>query len=258
MKRLFAMGVLSVLALSALVWLMPARWAVPLIRSKLPGVDFQHVAGTIWNGRARTITVAGLGSLGEFSWKVSHRALLGDLRVALGVTRPQLEARGQVHRLSASVFGLRDVTLRMNAAMLGMQPWLGGQPEGQLHVQLPRATLQGDWPMQAEAAGTWSQAAVRSAGSRVALGTIRFEIDGHSGILKGSFRDDGDGPLQLSGGLSLTPLGWDVHARMTPRKNDPALRAWLRAIGTPAADGTFQLRYRGGLALLNAATENHD
>lgn len=254
MKRLLAYIALGAFALGVMVWFMPARWVAPLLQPHLPGVRLERVEGTVWQGRAGELASAEGANLGELSWNVSRRALLGDLRVGLDLIRPRLQIRGQLHRLSAAALGVHDLTLHMDASLLGAQPWLHGQPQGELDVHVPQARLQGYWPMQLEATGTWSQAAVRTEGEAIPLGTLLFHVSGESGVVQAMFHDDGRGPLQTTGHLSFSPLGWDLRVRLKPRANDRALSAWLQTLGAkPSADGMFQLRYRGGLALLNTA-----
>jgi general secretion pathway protein N len=144
----------------------------------------------------------------------------------------------------------------MDMAMLGLQPLLQGEPQGWFDVQVSQAQLQGDWPMQVDASGRWSQAAVRTAQGLVPLGTMLLKIKGEAGVLKAALDDDGRGPLQAVGRLTFSPLGWDLQWNLKPRSENPVLSRWLRGLGPSAADGSVQLRYRGGLAHLNTDTEN--
>jgi len=254
MKRLFTILLVGLFVLAALVWFMPASWALPLLQSQLRGVRFDGVSGSLWQGRAEQVSIGDGSSLGSLSWTLSRRALLGDVRANVDLRQPQLQLQGQVQRVSATEMKLSDVTLHMDMAMLGEQPWLHGQPQGQFDLQAPQAQLVGRWPMQLDATGTWSRAAVRTADGEVPLGTLLLAVNGQSGALRGTLNDDGSSAVQTAGRLSFSPLGWDIQLRLVPRNDDPAVRRWLLSLGTPAADGTLELRYRGGLAQLNLAT----
>lgn len=254
MKRWLLVPAAAVLALAALVWFLPARWALPWLQAQLRGVRLEHVSGTLWQGRAGQVSLLNGTQLGSLAWTLSRRALLGDIRVGLDLHQPQLQLQGRVHRVSAAQFDLHDVSLQIDMAELGTQAWLRGQPQGQLDVQAPQAKLQSRWPMQLDATGTWSRAAVRTLRGEVPLGTLSLALTGQAGVIRGTLNDDGSGPLQTDGWLSFSPLGWDVQLRLTPRSDNPVLLSWLHSLGKPAADGTLDLRYRGGLARLSPAT----
>jgi general secretion pathway protein N len=244
-----------VIALALLIWFMPAGLALPLMQSRLHGLQFDQVEGTLWQGRAGQLSVPGGNPVGSLAWALSRRALIGDVRLGLDLRQPQLQVHGQMHRVSDTREDWHDVTLHMDMAMLGMQPLLLGEPQGQFDVQIAQAQLQGNWPMQVDASGTWSQAAVHTAQGIVPIGTLLLKVHGQSGVLKASLDDDGSGPLQTAGRLSFSPLGWDLRLNLKPRSENPALLRWLHSFGSPSADGSVQLRYRGGLSQINTNTE---
>jgi general secretion pathway protein N len=248
MKRWLVTLAIILLALGAVVWFIPASWALPLLQSRLRGIRFEGLSGTLWEGRAEQVSIGNDPPLGSLTWTLSRRALLGDVRVGMYLHQPQLQLTAQAHRVSSGQIDLRDATLHMDMAMLGTQPWTRGQPQGQFDLQVPQARLQGVWPMQLDATGNWSQASIRTEQGDVPLGTLMLTMNGESGAIRGTLNDDGSSPVQTSGRLSLSPLGWDLQFRLVPRSEDPAVMRWLRSLGTPAADGTLELRYRGGLA----------
>ncbi|RUL73951.1 type II secretion system protein N [Dyella choica] len=248
MKRWFAIPAIVVLALGVLVWFLPASWALPLLQTQWRGVRMDGVTGTLWEGCAQQFSIADGPPLGSLAWVISRRALLGDLQASVELRQPQLQLQGRVHRLSPAQIALHDVKLHLDMAMLGMQPWLRGRPQGQLDLQVPQAQLRSAWPIQLDATGIWSQAAIHTAQGNIPLGQVMLAVTGQSGALQGTLSDDGSGSVQTAGRLALSPLGWDLQLRLVPRNHDPAVLSWLRSQGTPAADGTFELRYRGGLA----------
>ncbi|WP_233841240.1 type II secretion system protein N [Dyella sp. 2HG41-7] len=253
MKRWLAVLVAGALAMGLLVWFMPARLALPLVESQWRGVQFEQVSGTLWQGHAERVSVAGGTNLDSVAWTLSRRALFGDIRLDVDVHQPPLHVSGHMHRISATRTDFSHVDVQVDMAMLGMQPWLRGQPQGRMDLHLSKAQLQSGWPMQIDASGTWSQASLHTTHGDVPLGTMLLDIQGQSGVIQASLHDDSSGPLRTAGRLSLSPLGWDMEINLKPRNRDPALLRWLHSFGTPKADGTLELRYRGGLAQLNAA-----
>ncbi|MBE1160570.1 type II secretion system protein N [Dyella acidiphila] len=243
-----------VAALALLVWFMPARLALGLMQSRLHGLQWEQVGGSLWDGQAGQVSTADGAALGQLHWTLSRRALLGDVRFGMDLRQPQLQLQAQMQRISDTQENWHDVDLHADMAMLGMQPLLAGQPQGQLDLHITHMLLQGQWPMQADASGSWSHAAVRTTQGTVALGRLRLVVQAEAGVLKATLDDDGSGPLRTAGRLSVSPLGWELQLDMKPRRDDPALLHWLRGFGHPAADGSVQVRYRGGLAQLNPAT----
>ncbi|GLQ95872.1 type II secretion system protein N [Dyella mobilis] len=254
MKRLRAplIGLAAViLVLALLVWFMPAQLALLLMSSRLRGVRLQQVSGTVWQGRAGQVVAANGTDLGQLDWTLSRRALLGDVLLGLDLRQPRLQVQGQMHCLSDTQQDWHDIVLHLDLSMLGQQPVLHGQPSGQLDLHVDHALLQSNWPMDVDAAGTFSHVALRTAQGTVPLGGARLVIRAQAGVLRATLDDDGSGPLQTAGRLSFSPLGWDLQFNMRPRSGNPALLQWLRGFGGRTTDGSVQLRYRGGLAQLH-------
>lgn len=256
LRALLAGLAVFILALASLVWFMPARWAPPLMQSRLHGVQLSQVEGTVWDGRAGQLSAPDGSALGSLAWTLSRRALIGDVRLGVDFRQPQLQAQGQMQRISDTQQDWHDVTLHMDMAMLGLQPLLQGEPQGQFDAHVTQAQLQGNWPMQIDASGTWTHASVRTEHGTLPLGTLLLRVNGQAGVLKATLDDDGRGPLKTAGRLSFSPLGWDLHLDLKPRRDNPALLRWLHGLGPVAADGSVQLRYRGGLSQIHTGTEN--
>jgi general secretion pathway protein N len=256
LRKVFTGLAVFVVALALLIWFMPARLALSLMQPRLHGLQFDQLSGTLWQGQAGQVSTADGAELGSLAWTLSRRALLGDVQLGIDLRQPQLQWQAQMHRISDTQEDWRNVVLHADATMLGVQPMLDGQPQGQLELHVANAVLQGRWPMQADASGAWSQAAVRTAQGIVPLGNLLLSMRADAGVLHASLKDDGSGPLQTAGRLSLSPLGWEMRLSMKPRRDDPVLVHWLSGFGSPTADGSVQLSYRGGLAQFNSGTEN--
>lgn len=255
MKRLrillTGMAVL-VAVLAAVIWWLPANWALPWLRPRLHGLQLRQVTGTLWEARAGQVMTPDGAPLGSVEWSLSRRALLGDIDVDLNLQQPQLSFQGHMHELSSTQDEWRDVTLSLDPAMLAVQPWLHAKPAGQLRATIQHAQLQGGWPMQVDAAVHWTHAAVHTAEGMASLGSMSAQISGDNGVLQVTMRDDGDGALHMRGFLSFSPLGWNLQMSLKPRQDDAVLESWLRTLGHAGADGTLRLGYRGGLAQMNS------
>lgn len=248
-RRWMAGAAVVLLVIAGLAWFLPARWAAAWLAPRLHGVRLEQVQGTLWDGRAGRVLTSGGQVLGQLQWRLSRRAMLGDLRLRIALAGPALDVDGELHRQSADRLAWHDVHLQLNPALLAPSlttPF--GQPRGTLAVQMPSAVLQGGWPLQLQAQVQWHDAGLRTHNGEVALGNLQFAADGENGMIRTLMHDDGHGPLALAGQLDASPLGWRLDATLRPRNGDPALRQWLASLGRRSADGTLHLQRSGGLA----------
>ena len=242
-------GAALLLGTAALLWWLPARWALPLVEPRLHGMQLQQVQGRLWDGRAEQLIAANGRALGTLRWKLSRRALLGEVRLRVDLDSPTLRFGGDVRQLIGERQEWRNVALWVDLAR--HRPALSspfGAPQGTFELTVPYAVLQANWPLQLAAWARWRDAAVRTGGAPIALGSLRFLAQGEDGVIRMQMYDEGNGPLALNGQLELNPLGWGLDARLQPRNGDPTLRHWLATLGHPDADGAVQLQRHGGLA----------
>lgn len=240
---------LALLAFAVLLWFLPARWAVALIRPRLHGMRLQQVQGLAWEGRAGQVLTARGQPLGTLRWTLSRRALLGQVVLHLALDGPALAFHGDLRQLSDDQSEWRDVDGRADLAAL--KPPLAtpfGWLQGTLEGHAPYALLQASWPIQMTAQLHWRDAAIQTRQGRIALGNLQFEAKGERGIIRTQMHDAGSGPLAVSGRSETSPLGWRLDARLRPRGADPLLPRWLATLGRTDADGTLRLQRRGGLA----------
>jgi len=236
------------LAAFLLLWFLPARWVVGRIEPGLHGVRLQQVQGTLWNGRANEVVAANGKTLGQLSWQLSRRALLGQLQLQLQLRGPALSFSGGMRKIDESRTEWRGVNLQVDLAALGdYVTFPQDKPLGELQLSADRILLQGGWPLQMQAGGQWRQAAMRTAGGDIALGDLQWQVQAQGGVIRMQVSDDGQGPLHVDGQGQLSPLGWRLDATLQPRQTDPALRRWLAGLGPQAADGSVQIQRHGGL-----------
>lgn len=250
LKKILAAVAVLLLAALALLWWLPARWALPLLQPSLHGLRLEQVDGTLWDGSAGQVLASNGRELGRLQWQLSRRALLGHVELQINFDGPQFGLRGRMQRLPAGQVAWTGLQARAELSALA-DPRLRlplGQPQGELDLNAEHALLQGGWPMQLQAELHWRHAALRTPGGEVALGDLDGQIGAQSGVIHAQWQDDGHGPLRTTGELQLSPLGWRLKAELQPRRDDPALRRWLAALGKPAADGTVHVERSGGLA----------
>jgi len=247
-KTGLGLGVL-LLAAVALVWFLPARWALPWITPRLQGITLRQVHGLLWNGGADQVGDKAGHDLGRVQWQLSRRALLGRLVMHLDVQGPALDLAGTLRRTTDHRDEWRDVRARIDLAALASRGLaLPGAPGGELSLTAERALLQNGWPLALEATGRWRGGTVRDARGQVALGDWSWQAQARDGVMTAQFGTDGDGPLHGTGQLQASLLGWRVQATLDARHGDEALRQWLGQWGTVDGDGVVHIERRGGLA----------
>jgi general secretion pathway protein N len=243
-------ALLLLVALAAvLLWFLPARWARPWIEPQLQGLQLQQVHGLLWNGEAGVVSGVDGQGLGELHWRLSRRALLGDLQLQLSFDGPRLRFSGAVRRLPDRRVAVDEFRLHADLAMLdtyAASPW--GRPLGELQLTAQHVLLQGGWPLQLQAQGLWQHAAVRTADADVALGDVQLKAQAQGGAIEAHWHDVGSGPLQVRGELQLSPLGWRVDTTLRARQADSALQRWLARLGPASADGSVHIQQSTGLA----------
>lgn len=236
---------------AAFVWFMPARWVVPLLAGRLNGIQLEQVSGLLWSGRAGRVLSAKGEELGQLEWQLSRRALLGDTDCVIDLQGIRLEFHGRMQGRSATEALWTDVHMRADLGLLNANLALpgGGQPRGTIKADVPRAQLQGGWPLLLDADLDWQDASLRAPRQGdIPLGALRLSLKGNSGVIDGHLADNGDGPLRIDGTLQLSPLGWRFNAVAAPRRSAPTLTRWLATFGAVDADGVTHIHYTGGLA----------
>jgi general secretion pathway protein N len=243
------LGLVALTAVAGvLLYFFPARWALPWLEPTLHGLRLQQVQGPLWDGRAGQVLTATGRPLGQLHWRLSRRALFGQIRLQVELQGPLWRFSGTMQRLSQGQVEWRQITIDADPAMWQPRPvvpW--GQPRGQVQMTVARALLQGGWPLQLQANAQWQHAVMRTRAGDVALGDLRWHAQAQNGVIAAQLSDDGRGPLQVDGQMQLSPLGWRLDAKLRTRHTDPALRRWLAGLGAADADGVVHVRRNGGL-----------
>lgn len=248
------MGLAGLLALLAigflLLWFLPARWAMPWLASRLPGVRLQAVSGLLWDGRAGQVLSSRGENLGQVSWQLSRRALLGDTLFSVNLSGPRVDFSGQMAGRNGADALWTDVHLHADLNLLPANITLPmGRPRGTVELTASRIQLHGGWPLELEAQVQWQRATLLTPRhGEVSLGTLQLALKGSNGVIGGHLQDDGQGPLHIDGELQLSPLARRLTAQASTRGANAPLQRWLTSLGSTDAGGITHINYSGGLA----------
>ena len=248
------MGLAGLLALLAigflLLWFLPARWAMPWLASRLPGVRLQQVSGLLWDGHAEQVLSLRGQNLGQVSWQLSRRALLGDTLFSVNLSGPRLAFTGQMAGRNSADALWTDVHLHADLDLLPANITLPmGQPRGSVELTASHIQLHGGWPLELDAQILWQRAALLiPRNGEIVLGTLQLTLQGSNGVITGHLQDDGQGPLRIAGELQLSPLARRFTAHASVRDANIPLQRWLTSLGRTDAGGITHINYSGGLA----------
>lgn len=244
-------GLLALLAIGfAVLWFLPASWAMPLLAPRLNGVRLQQVSGLIWDGQAGQVLSAKGENLGQASWQLSRRALLGDNQLHVQVNGPRVDFDGRMQSRNANEAHWTDVHLRADLGLLGPRMTLPiGQPRGEVEITAGNALLRGGWPVSMDAQVQWRNATLLTpSNGELPLGALQLALQADNGAITGNMRDGGSGPLRIDGQVQFSPLARRFTAEVTPRQPNAALQRWLSTLGATDANGVTHINYSGGLA----------
>lgn len=244
------MGLLVLLVVVfALLWFLPARWALPWLHARLNGVHLQDVSGLVWDGRAGQVMSARGENLGALQWQLSRKALLGDNLLQVELHGPRIDFTGRMAGKQATEATWTDVQMHIDLDVLGAGPvLLGGWPRGTLRATASRIELRGGWPWTLDTQVQWQDATLRMRQGNLALGSLQADLRAVNGVVEGHLQDDGHGPLRIDGRMQLSPLARRFTAEAAPRGRQPALQQWLAGFGAVDAEGVTHIDYSGGLA----------
>lgn len=251
--RRVALGVVVLLLASGVFyWFLPAGVAVPLFASRAKGLVLDDLSGTLWNGRAGRVTTRDGRELGQVTWQLGRDAILGRIHLQLHMDGRAGRFDGHMERTDPDAVHWTGVDFRLDAAALaGPASPQDLAPLGVVDGRVPRADLQGNWPVALEADIRWRAAAVRTPEGVVALGNLALKAASVDGVLRATLADDGQGPLAAKVALAASPLGWRLDGRLAPRARDTALSHLIARAGPPGRDGAVTLQRKAGLAPAN-------
>ncbi|SEW17400.1 type II secretion system protein N [Luteibacter sp. 329MFSha] len=244
-----AIVVLLVAAAGVFYWFLPAGIAVPLLARKAPGLVLGDLSGTLWDGRAGRVATADGRELGAATWRLGRDAILGRIHLDLHLDGRAGRFDGHLDRTGPDAVTWSAVDFRLDAAAVAaaMMP-AGTVPAGVVEGRVPRAELQGNWPVALDADVAWRKASVRTPEGDVTLGGIALKANVASGVMRATVGDDGSGSLAVDAVLAASPLGWRMEGKLVPRVSDSALTRLIARFGPVARDGSVNLQRKAGLA----------
>ena len=221
MKRLWPLVALGLLAylIFALVTL-PAT--VVIGRLQPLGIRAGGVTGTVWNGNAQVVQVAG-ANLGALTWQLHVLPLLTLRAIAdVKVQRSDGFAQGTVSARSGSI-DLRNLTAALPLSALPAQVAPGGW-SGSVNAKLVTLTLENGWPTSAD--GTIEVMDLTGPARKPAsIGSYQVKFPAEKstpGALTGTVKDVG-GPIQIDGTIQLKAAdrSYLVEGRVATKPDAP-------------------------------------
>jgi general secretion pathway protein N len=248
-RRIGLVVVLLAFAAGLFYWFMPAGVAASLLARRAHGLVLEDVSGTVWDGRAGKVTTVDGRELGALTWRLGRDAILGRTHLDLHLDGRVGRFDGHMERPDPDHMTWTGIDFRLDAGALAgpaLPPEL--VPMGVIEGKVPRAELQGNWPVALDADVLWRAAALKTPEGHIALGGIALKAASESGILRATLDDDGQGSLAVKAAIAASPLGWRLDGRLAPRVADTALSHLIARFGPVGRDGAVNLQRKAGLA----------
>lgn len=240
------------LALLALVWWFPARWAWRLIKNDYPTVHVGAMSGSVWAGKAKDLVVNGQ-HLGRLDWTLSRMAIFGHLRGQVDLGGAGVMIHGHIARADDDAIVVDKLDFSVPMERLKVLWPTGMRLKGAVAGHVDKLRLVDGWPVQLQARVTWQSAQVDDAGREVRLGDLQSRWQARGGsVIHADLGDAGNGPLDLRGQFVATALGWRLDVAMRPRGAHPALRRLLDRLGQRQPDGSVRMQRHGGLTMMGS------
>ncbi len=242
--RLIVLGVASFLVF--LVGAAPASLLTRSLTDELTGIAFDGVSGTLWAGRARTVSWFGR-PVGSVEWTLAPGALAtGVATVQLAVNGPEL---GLQARLDRGLWSARTVVSELQGfttfTVVKRIVDAHGPVDGRAEVTGVALTLEHDRPVALSGRVVLQDVAL-AAPSRQAIGNFILDLGMDDGQLHATVADDSDA-VAATGGIRLRPDGrWNVDLQVRARVPDGAIASALEALGPPDPSGFRRLEVSGG------------
>jgi general secretion pathway protein N len=230
-------------------WFLPASVAVPLATRRVHGVVLDDLSGTLWEGRAGRVAMADGRELGIATWRLGRDVILGRTHLDIHLDGRSGRFDGHLDSTERDRATWTGIDFRLDAAVLAgpaLPPGL--VPVGVVEGRVPRAELQGNWPVALDADVAWRKAAVRTPEGYVVLGDIALKASSEGSVLRATVADDGEGSLAVNAVLAASPLGWRMEGKLNPRIADSALSHLIARFGPVGRDGSVNLQRKAGLA----------
>ena len=220
---------------------MTARW----VSARTP-VELRDATGTLWNGNAGHVNVAGLDA-GQLHWKVSPWSVLRrQPRATLELSGAEMDAQMAVSRRPGGATEISALQASLPGAWLQrILADTGLGMRGRVQINISEASLDADgWLQALEGEATWQRAQV--VGSIIVdLGDLQVAwTTPQAGRIVGQLSDAG-GPLQLRGQAIIENRQYRITAQLAARGNQPELQNALYSLARPDDRGLVNLNWYG-------------
>jgi hypothetical protein len=247
MKPVVALVAFTLVLLAAVALFAPAALLDARLDSSTQGrLRLANATGTVWNGRGIVTDAQRTWSL-PVGWKVDPLAILrGDrlltLQAAEGGDLPRGDIAWRDGTLTVNGVAFTLPAMAMNGMLAAADAMAVG---GNVAFDAPRMNLSSNGGDGA-ATARWSGARLAGNAGTLALGTVTATLAPHNGRIQGRVENRG-GDVRIDGEFAWGNSGLEVNATLVPLPSTPpaVIRA-LGAMGTPDANGSVRVQWRGG------------
>jgi len=232
--------------LGGLVVLMPANVVWQLVKSNMPGIHLHQVQGTIWSGRATTLT--GLGqTFNNLNWKIYPAQLfMAKLKIDLDIKDRAHPLKAHIHMDFDNNIRINNMKGKLPARMLQQIPAARiVNLEGLFNFEMRQLEIDKKGVQKADGIVLLEKATL-SQPIKGYLGNLRFIITSKKELIHVKI-DDVNAPIKIAGNLNLLKdhrFNFNALLNPTPAADD-FLVSLLRNAARQQTDGRYAIQYNG-------------
>ncbi len=248
-KRYFILS--AILAyLVFLIALVPAAPVLALVQNYVPAFSVQGVSGSLWTGKAATISINHQHTLTSNSWQFNGwRLFLGELSLDLTSQYQQRLLSTELALQLSGQLTARDIKASISAATLAQLAQLPlAELGGEISLQFERLVWKASQVPRAIGILRWHNASITVA-ETADLGNVSIVLtEGVAQPVLARISNQG-GQIKLDGEANVGEDG-EYHAQLTMLPNSDAsanIRNSLGMIAKPKPGGRYQIDHSGNL-----------
>ncbi len=244
-----------------LLFTAPAAPVLNMLLEQGPQFRIQGISGTLWNGRAQSITIKSSHTLTNLNWSFTFwRLLTGELAINFDTKYKNQPVSGSVGIGLGNTVNLRDIRAKLDARSVGT---MAGMPLGELSgiisVDLDNAYWDQETVPTANGTINWDKAAVTVA-EKAELGNVSIilsESDNNPLIAKISNKG---GHLKLNGQVVVNEDGkYSLELKLLPVTDaSNNLKSSLAMFAKKQSDGNYVIKNSGNLQQLGLLPQSTD
>lgn len=242
MKKIIFFGLISFFV--AAIWQLPLSFAKPYIEKVAKQIKMDGVSGTIWNGKAKQLTINKI-NIENVQWQIKpFQSLISlSLNTTFNINDPNLTANGIASISPTQKLTLDNVKFTLDANYLNKLQQ-NAKLVGDIIGSIKYAVIDQENLPDINGIVNWNDAAI--------ISPIKLPQGDYHALITSS--NDGlnikltstDAPAELNGDIKLNKQ-WLYDTDIDIKAKEQGLTSMLGLVGEKQADGSVKIKQKGDL-----------